>query len=99
MFLIIFILDVSTKVMAGLHYTLFNSVFGSKSHNYQDKTNIPHHFGREIKWKDKIKWCFGKKNAIIFSDFRHGSNFNASKDQTFVLQIWLKHIFSITILF
>lgn len=47
MFLIIFILDVSTKVMAGLHYTLFNSVFL----DYQDKNNIPHHFGREIKWK------------------------------------------------
>lgn len=32
MFLIIFILDVSTKVMAGLHYTLFNSVFLVQNH-------------------------------------------------------------------
>lgn len=32
MFLIIFILDVSTKVMAGLHYTLFNSVFWVQNH-------------------------------------------------------------------
>lgn len=32
MFLIIFILDVSTKVVAGLHYTLFNSVFLVQNH-------------------------------------------------------------------